>query len=153
MIPSFLNILKIFTLPGPVTPSEKAALYKKTWFPIAFSKFWDLTVNVAFDEAKLLADSLNQDQWTNLWNFFNSRSEEKVSRNEFSSAIQILESQSNKMNVSSYLSHLPYAFWEAAGFNANDSLAYDDFRNLMTAFAIADAQTIIQVYEHSELRG
>ena len=153
MIISFLNILKNFILPEPLTPSEKDALYKKTWCPTAIYKFWHLTANGAFDESKLFADSLNQDQWKKLWNFFNSASDEKVSRNEFSSAIQTLESQSNKMNVSSCLSQLPDKFWNTAGFNVDDSVAYDDFRNLMTAFAIVDAQTIIQVTEHFELKG
>ena len=120
------------------------------WFTTATNKFWHLTANVAFNESKLFADSLNQDQWTKLWNFFNPAADDKVSRDEFTSVIETLETQSNKIDVSSYLSQLPDTFWKSAGFNVNGSLAYDDFRNLMTAFAIVDAQTIIQVSDQFE---
>ena len=39
-------------------------------------------------------------------------------------------------------------FWKIAGLNVNDSLGYESFKGVMAAFAIVDAQTIIQVNTH-----
>ena len=82
----------------------------------------------------------------NLWSFFNSVVGDEVTQKTFSKAIKTLEFKSNKMDVTSFLDLLGRTnFSMAAGFNVNGSLGYEGFKGVMAAFAIVDAQTIIQV--------
>ena len=136
-------------LPEPLTPEQKASRYKKTWLNAALNKFWDLTVNAKFGELTAWVNSLDLNGWMNLWSFFNLAVGDEVSLDVLSNAIKTLELKSNKMNVTSFLADLGKTkFWKAAGFNVNGSMGYEDFKGLMTAFAIVDAQTIIQVSSH-----
>ena len=110
------------------------------------NKFWAFTVNAQFGGLTTWANLLDQSRWMSLWSFFKSAVGNEISQNAISNAIKTLEFNMNKMNVSSFLDDLGKTnFWKAAGLNVNDSFEYEGFKGLMTAFAIVDAQTIIQV--------
>ena len=131
---------------GPLTPEQKASLYKKSWLNLAINKFWDFTKNAKFGGLIAWANELDQKVWMNLWSFFNSVVGDEVTQKTFSKAIKTLEFKSNKMDVTSFLDLLGRTnFSMAAGFNVNGSLGYEGFKGVMAAFAIVDAQTIIQV--------
>jgi len=134
---------------GPLTPEQKASRYKKTWANAALYKFWDLTKNAKFGELTAWANTLDQNGLMNLWSFFNLAESDEVSLDALSNANQSIRIKSNKMDVTSFLVDLGKNtnFKKAAGFNNNDSLGYEEFKGLMTAFAIVDAQTIILTFD------
>ena len=145
-----MKLLNNIVLPGPLTPEQKASRYKKIWPNAGLYKFWDLTKNAKFGELTAWANTLDQNGFMNLWSFLNLAESDEVSLDALSNAIKTLELKSNKMNVTSFLVDLGKNtnFKKAAGFDDNDSLAYEEFKGLMTAFAIVDAQTIIMVSIH-----
>ena len=133
----------------PLTPTEIASMYKKTWLNAATYKFYDLTVNAKLGNMTAWADTLDQKGWMKLWSFFDSVIGDEVSQDAFSNAIKAFELKTNKMDVTSFLDTLAKTnFWKIAGLNVDDSLGYESFKGVMAAFAIVDAQTIIQVNTH-----
>ena len=145
-----MKLVNNIVLRGPLTPEQKAARYKKTWVNAAIYKFWDLTKNAKFGELTAWANTLDQNGFMNLWSFLNLAESDEVSLDALSNAIKALEFKSNKMDVTSFLVDLGTNtnFKKAAGFNYNDSLGYEEFKGVMTAFAVVDAQTIILVSTH-----
>ena len=121
-------------------------MYKNIWLDVATYKFWDLTVNAKFGNFTAWANSLDQSGWMKVWSLFNLAAGDEVSHDAFSNAIKTLELKSNNMNVTSFLDRLGNTnFWNIVGFNVNDSQGYEGFKGVMAAFAIVDAETIIQV--------